>query len=145
MFKKVGFSGTQNGMSDSQIETIRELLLNSNFEIAGHGDCIGSDADFHELSRERGLWMVGYPPFNYQKRAFCEFDEERRPNEYLIRNKHIVDDSDSMLFTPRGFKEELRSGTWSTIRYNEKKQNPKVIVWPDGRTTREGIEYGGQG
>jgi hypothetical protein len=140
---RVGFSGTQEGMTDAQIEKIRELLWETEFKVAGHGDCIGADADFHDLSRERGLWMVGYPPFNYKKRAFCDFDEERRPNEYLIRNRHIVDDSDSMLFTPRGFEEELRSGTWSTIRYNEKKENPKVIVWPNGKTTIEGIEYDG--
>lgn len=138
---RVGFSGTQDGMTDAQIEKVRELLWESEFKVAGHGDCIGADADFHDLSRERGLWIVGYPPFNYKKRAFCDFDEEKRPNEYLIRNRHIVDDAGSMLFTPRGFEEELRSGTWSTIRYNEKKEKPKVIVWPNGKTTIEGIEY----
>lgn len=140
---KVGFSGTRDGMTDQQMEAIEKFLMKPGLEVAGHGDCLGADVDFHELSRNQGLWIIGYPPLDYRLRAYCEFDFEHRPSEYLVRNKNIVNDSDYMIFTPRGFKEELRSGTWSTIRYNEKTQKPKSIVWPDGKITREGIEYGG--
>jgi hypothetical protein len=37
-----------------------------------------------------------------------------------------------MVATPRGFKEELRSGTWATIRYTIKMKKLLTIIWPDG-------------
>ncbi len=128
----IGFSGSQEGMSERQIEVVNGLLEVSGISKAGHGDCIGSDADFHVLSREHGLYMVGYPPLNYKKRAFCKFDFEHRPNEYLVRNKNIVNDSDCMIFTPKEMEEQLRSGTWSTYRYAKKKQKDYILVFPDG-------------
>lgn len=133
----VGFSGTQNGMTRHQIIAVTEILSHSALLNAHHGDCIGADADFHFLARGRGLYMIGHPPHNFNKRAFCEFDFEHRPGEYLARNKHIVDASEFMIFTPGGFEEELRSGTWSTVRYTRKKLKMGHIVFPDGSVETE--------
>jgi hypothetical protein len=128
----VGFSGTQDGMTFEQIQRV-DYTLEDKLMImrAHHGDCIGGDEQFHKLSRLNGLLVIGHPPINSSKRAFCDFDEERVPEEYLVRNKLIVDESDSMIFAPKG-EEELRSGTWSTVRYAKKNEVPGTIVWPDG-------------
>lgn len=129
----IGFSGTQTGMSQEQIWTVSGFLDdNLHFSHAHHGDCIGSDADFHRLCRLTGLKVIGHPPINNSKRAFCEFDEERAPEEYLDRNRRIVRESGLMLFTPAHFVEELRSGTWSTVRYTRELEVPGLIFWPDG-------------
>jgi hypothetical protein len=50
----------------------------------------------------------------------------------LDRNKMMVDDCEALIATPRLMVEELRSGTWSTIRYARKCRKPVHIVWPDG-------------
>lgn len=118
---------------DSNAFTLYERKVHS-------GDCIGADKEFHDIAKSLGHWSVGHPPLNFYKRAFCDFDEERRPQEFLVRNKIIVDESDQLIATPKGFVEELRSGTWSTIRYARKNVTSIVIVWPDGRVTEEGNE-----
>lgn len=41
---------------------------------------------------------------------------------------------------PKDFKEELRSGTWATIRYAVKQQKRVIIIFPDG-STGEGHEH----
>lgn len=133
MAKHVGFSGTQRGMTSAQIYAVDRLLEEDIItQIAHHGDCIGADADFHNLSVLEGLVLIGHPPINESKRAFCIFDEVREPKEYIERNHDIVDEADWMIFTPETFEEVLRSGTWSTIRYAKKKNKDGFIVWPDG-------------
>jgi hypothetical protein len=42
-----------------------------------------------------------------------------------------------MISAPAGISEELRSGTWTTIRYTRKMKIPLSIVWPDGYITHE--------
>jgi hypothetical protein len=40
------------------------------------------------------------------------------------------------LACPRGYTEELRSGTWATIRYARKTGVPYVIIFPDRTVER---------
>jgi hypothetical protein len=56
---------------------------------------------------------------------------------HLKRNGHIVDASHVMIACPRLMHEELRSGTWMTIRYARRADKPLAIVWPDGSITQE--------
>lgn len=131
--RTVGFSGTQFGMSLPQIQNVDYILEDGlTTDFARHGDCIGADADFHQLCKLHGLWVVGHPPLNPSKRAFCNFDAVEEPEEYIDRNHSIVDKSDWMIFTPKEFIEQLRSGTWATIRYCRKLGKIGWIVWPDG-------------
>lgn len=128
----IGFTGTQEGMTVAQFSSLEEFMEdNPHFSVAHHGDCIGADAEFHTLCIENRLWIVGHPPINESKRAFCPFDEIREPKEYLDRNKDIVDEARFMIVAPKG-PEELRSGTWSTARYAKKKNIHGLIFWPDG-------------
>ena len=141
-FKKIGFTGTQKGMTDEQKLYIMKLFKNcaagSEFEIHS-GDCIGADKDFVDILEwiEKKGWCVffkkiGHIPNIDTKRAFCKYDEERIPKPYLERNHNIVDESDYLIATPGDYKEQLRSGTWSTIRYARKKGMEITIVYPDG-------------
>lgn len=135
MSRRVGFTGTQKGMTTEQLWSVDKLLQDDlTFEWAHHGDCIGADADFHRLSDLNGLKTHGHPPLNRSKRAWCQFDATEEEKEYLVRNKDIVNAVDFMIACPQGFEEELRSGTWSTIRYARTMKRPGKIVWPDGRT-----------
>jgi hypothetical protein len=138
---RLGFTGTQSGMTDAQQQKFIQVV--SGFDIAEfhHGDCIGADAHAHNLVLPiGGLDMVIHPPINEAKRAFC--NNKRIPDnirmtvlaqkEYLVRNHDIVDRSTVLIATPGESKEKLRSGTWSTIRYARKCNRQVIVILPDG-------------
>lgn len=132
----IGFSGTQDGMTDRQAAAVRRLISGVEGVTWHHGDCVGADYQFHVLLRSLDYRVVSHPPTNVSKRAWTLADEERPPKKYLQRNRDIVDETSVMIFAPKSFDEELRSGTWATYRYASKVGKPWIIVFPDGTTTR---------
>ena len=132
----VGFSGTQIGMTRKQYARVEDLLseywMRDRSLRAHHGDCIGADVHFHNLARRFGARMIGHPPVNRSKRAFCDFHEVREEKPYRQRNYDIVQESLAIITTPKGYEEELRSGTWMTIRMARRHEVELRIVLPDG-------------
>ncbi len=124
---KIGFTGTQIGMSQRQKDRLRWVIADaSEFH---HGDCIGADAEAHEIALGLGLKIVIHPPLLESKRAFCKGAfQVLDPKEYLDRNRDIVDCCQILIAAPRNMKEELRSGTWSTIRYAKKTKKPGLVL-----------------
>lgn len=129
----IGFTGTQKGMTRKQFQildmlseafsSIKETLI-----IFHHGDCIGADFEAGELFYHKKCKVYIHPPEDSKKRAFSKkmhviFD--RKP--YLKRNHNIVNMSNIMIACPNTTEEELRSGTWATIRY-ARKQNKRIII-----------------
>ena len=53
---KIGFTGTRKGLTPIQKEEIKLILDKYDNIIVSHGDCIGSDTDFHNL-------IINYTPF----------------------------------------------------------------------------------
>lgn len=135
---RTGFTGTQRGMTAKQKTATRHLLAGMNPCEFHHGDCIGADADAHELFRElkRGKVII-HPPTNSSKRALCKGNVILAPLPYLDRNKEIVINSDVLIACPGEFEEQLRSGTWSTVRFARKQMRPIFIVFPDGTVKSE--------
>ena len=131
---KIGFTGTQAGMSLPQKNTFTTLILELMPDLYGHGDCIGADEDSHYIVRAtiEDVIMVGFPPIKSEKRAFCRFDILNAPRDYIPRNHDIVDWSDIMIATPYR-PETLRSGTWATIRYARKRQKNLYIITRKGK------------
>ena len=132
----IGFTGTQQGMTPEQKEAVDFLVGHFNFIISEvhHGDCSGADAQFHEIARLHNYHVVLHPPIKPDKRAFCKADEEFPKKDYLVRNKDIVDNSDVLIAAPKSKTEEVRCGTWSTIRYARRMKKKIIIVFPDGKT-----------
>jgi hypothetical protein len=132
---RIGFTGTQLGMTRAQREEVRSLLSQFHVSALHLGDCIGADADCHQIGVELGhnVILVGHPPHSDSKRAFLKYGISLPPKPYLDRNKDIVNESEMLIATPKGNKEELRSGTWSTVRYARKCGKRVYIVYPDGR------------
>ena len=56
--------------------------------------------------------------------------------DYLVRNHDIVDVCDVLVATPGQKEEQIRSGTWATIRYARKIRKQIIIVYPDGLAGR---------
>jgi hypothetical protein len=119
---KVGFTGTQIGMSDRQKEQFVLDLQDLNPTELHHGDCIGADAEAHDIVRAffPECFIVSHPPIKTNKRAYKKADVYRASKDYLIRNKDIVNEAEVLFGAPSSDVEELRSGTWSTIRFGRK-------------------------
>ena len=140
----VGFTGSRDeGMPTfGQIVKVDGLLFALRPYEVHHGDCIGSDHWFH--LRVTGPYKYRpcvhvHPPDNPRYRANCieGMNCVIHPTKpYMKRNQDIVDASDVLIATPHG-PEEVRSGTWATIRRARKKGIPIYIVYPSGTVIKE--------
>lgn len=133
---KIGFTGTQQGMNDNQ----KYLFGNHLKDIKGefhHGDCIGADAQAHEIAIRLGLEPVIHPPDIMRKRAFKTALQIRKSKPYLDRNKDIVNETELLVAAPKEMEMQLRSGTWSTIRYARKLKKNALILYPNGTWIKE--------
>lgn len=131
---RIGFTGTQHGVSSAQRAMLRDLLAGyAEIGELHHGDCIEADAAAHDIAKSLGYRVVVHPPSDPRKRAFKSGDEMREPLPYLTRNHNIVNGTTFLIATPREHFEQLRSGTWATIRYARKLGRVVHIIRPDGR------------
>lgn len=130
---KVGFTGTQSGMTRAQQVLVHDVLVKRVATEFHHGDCVGADAEAHGMAVRLGIPVIIHPPLNPVKRAFCKgathVVKELEPKEYLERNHDIVDATDMLVAVPRDGTERRRSGTWATIRYARKLGREVIILW----------------
>ncbi len=138
---KIGFTGTQVGMTKRQRMAFCMLIAGHSIDHDSalefhHGDCIGADAQAHEVVDRLGHKIVIHPPLDIRKAANCVGDDVWAlvPQLYLTRNKDIVDATELLIAAPKG-PEELRSGTWSTVRYARRQGKQLQIIMPDGAVT----------
>lgn len=141
MIISIGFTGTRLGMTRPQMRAVfgylrYVLLVHDTDEPADievhHGDCRGSDAQFHVIATVLDCRTVIHPPALAQQRAFCEGDEVRPPLGYLARDRAIVAESGELLATPCTAAWQPRSGTWTTIGYGVQAGRPVKVFLPDG-------------
>jgi hypothetical protein len=131
----IGITGTQAGPTSRQKDTLVAVLVG--FREGGvvwqhNGDCVGADRYAGLIWKALGGKVHLHPPSNSSKRAFIEADAEEPAKPYLERNGDIATASDVLVALPSGMTEELRSGTWSTVRRARKQMKPVIIVWPSG-------------
>ena len=134
---KVGFTGTQHGMSPLQHRKLAAILRGLDVSEFHHGDCIGSDAEAHAIAQSLGIRMVVHPPENDAKRAFVTLsrgtaqrhaDDIRVPRPYLKRNHDIVSACKLLIAAPKQHREQRRSGTWATIRFAKFSYGVEVVI-----------------
>lgn len=138
----IGFTGTQKGMTDKQLgELTRWLqqLHNRGYRTFHHGDCVGADEEAHDIAVALGYNIVIHPPNMVVKQAFCYQNSPvetqvritvLEPKPYLERNHDIVDTCAEMVACPAEITEQVRSGTWATVRYARKRKKPLIILQP---------------
>lgn len=134
----VGITATRDGLTDGQLARLR-LLFGELRTKAGsrgvafhHGDCVGGDDQAAVLAREFRFHLVCHPPTVRQQRAYAPYDEIRRPLSYMARNDAIVWESGLIIGCPGTDVEQLRSGTWATIRRARKADKALIVVGLDG-------------
>jgi hypothetical protein len=137
----IGFTGTQLSMTVPQVATLKKILTGLEITEAHHGLCVGADAQFHATLRlideklSRRTRIVGHPCNLRGKQAtwfYKDCDVMLPFYPPLMRNSHIVTAVERLIAAPKDSKEELRSGTWSTIRRARAMPIPITIILPDG-------------
>lgn len=139
----IGFTGTQRGMTEKQKQELSQwlnILHKGGMTHFHHGDCVGADAEAHEIAYTLGYNISLHSPSDEKKRAFSGFTENRYglymrvtvwpAKPYLERNHDIVDACEEMIACPGEPDEVLRSGTWATIRYARKMGVRLIIIRP---------------
>ncbi len=124
----VGFTGTQLGMSQKQLDELTRILIRLAPCDLHHGDCIGADAEANEIAIGLGIKTGAHPPKNPKKRAYCECNTWFAPKEYIQRNHDIVDICEHLIIAPRTNTQVVRSGTWATYRYAKACGRPYTIL-----------------
>lgn len=145
----IGFTGTRRGMTADQKRILEGILVSKYSPIAYlpsefcHGDCKGADAEAHDIAEKHGYRIHLFPPSIVTQRAWCEAWIREPPQPYSIRNQNIVRHCDILIACPKEFAEQIRSGTWMTVRYAIYKRKPYMIIWPDGKTLiKQGENHG---
>jgi hypothetical protein len=139
----IGFTGTRNGMTNAQKVTVTQLLQELDAALVGHGDCVGADHEFDEIARFLEIRRVIFPSNIESMRAHCELrgaTQITEPMKPLVRNGWIVGASVALIATPKEYQEELRSGTWSTIRRARAAKLTLYLVKPDGKTENDNVQ-----
>lgn len=139
----LGVTGTKNGPTALQWRVASEWLETQTSHIyqLHHGCCIGVDEWLARQGEALGIPLYHHPPVMQDK----TFNYEALPGKssdwlpFLDRNHAIVDATDTLLALPKEmFGEQLRSGTWATVRYARKQHKTVVIIRPDGAIEYEG-------
>lgn len=132
----IGFTGTRRGMTPIQRARVRHELFNRTawFDRGEfhHGDCIGADAQAHELAAELGYATHAHPPTDPSWRTRCAADVVHEALPYLERDRVIAAVCDVLVAAPDGPERLRGSGTWATVRAARRMGRAVVVVGPDG-------------
>jgi hypothetical protein len=129
----IGMTGTRDGMTNAQKDSFLRGLEHFRAATLHHGDCVGADAEAHEIAAGRGMAITIHPPKDSRYRAYKreEGDQEMDPLGYFQRNRNIVKASDILFGVPKT-KVDIGGGTWYTIKYGKGSGKPVYIIYPDG-------------
>lgn len=138
----ISFTGTRSGLTDEQKERLFRYFNTAidEWSIVNfvHGDCVGADADAHDIAASMDIEIFKRPCDLDNQRAYTEGGKILSPPEPpLDRNRKIINDGDVLIACPDSMTEKRRSGTWSTVRYARSISKNIVIIYPDGSTMGE--------
>ena len=140
----VGFTGTQDGMTEAQRKSLRQVLKELHSGELGedefhYGACIGADTQAVLEAIDVGYVVIAYPASDVASSKQGLIPEQAivvAAQPALKRNPLIVANSDILIATPKYMSESLRSGTWTTVRHARKQSKPIIYIWPNGRVQR---------
>lgn len=142
----LGFTGTKLGMTPAQHDAFRRFVRRFPVSRFVHGGCVGSDTLAHGAVRAfHPEIMIEIHPSNISgtrgvtvtvPMGRCEIYPELPP---LERNRIIVSRIHGLFAVPRTDREEIRSGTWATVRYAREIGCPVYVVQQSGKIVRDGL------
>jgi hypothetical protein len=151
---RVGFTGTRERITPAQRDSFERHFISFGATHFHHGACVGADAAVAvwvatarmPQPESSGIWPLAvwcklhaHPsntPGMTDRVAFELADFRESPMPPLDRNRDIVNATETLIACPKG-EEEIRSGTWYTVRYARRLKRKVVVCWPDGHVTEE--------
>lgn len=150
---KIGFTGTQSGMTNFQKIALLETLQHFKCSEFCHGDCIGADKEANNIALEFGIKVFTiFPPLEGKKRAWVFNREHQKmgyewnpiifssgnlinvrwmPSDtYLESRKHLIDNVEHFIAAPKEYEHSIKSAVWSVIRYAWKVKRGVTIIPP---------------
>jgi hypothetical protein len=128
---KVGFTGTQVGMTEYQEIALVHILRREGALELHHGNCIGADEQACQIAWDMDIPPIAHPGDTPEKQSEIESFETLPVKPNLERNHDIVDVCELLVAAPKGPPQQ-RSGTWATIRYADKVGRKTLIITPNG-------------
>lgn len=138
LLKARGVTGTKSfSIPHSQVELIVDEWLETLTPMQDriiNGVCTGLDGIVGRRAHLRGFEVHGVVPFDRSRvcpdfKEWCSsWEEMPEGTDYMDRNDQLVAWSDDLTAFPRTSIEELRSGTWATVRRAQKKGIPVTII-----------------
>ena len=113
-----GFTGTRTGMSVRQALQFREVIRWLRPGEFHHGGAVGADMQA-AAALEAMLNLVVW------QSTIVVHPAGRQP---LMRNRAIVAACDILIAAPETDTEQLRSGTWATVRYARQAVKPVIML-----------------
>lgn len=137
---RVGVTGSRYGpVTDIQAEVLKQFLKScmGKENTLFHGACAGVDEEAVMMAHDLGYTCVALPPNipTFISEASLILSIEIRPEEeYLTRDRNIVEECEILLVVPDTFKPKPHSGTWYTSSYAKKIGRKRTFIYPDGTT-----------
>jgi hypothetical protein len=133
---RLGFTGTQKGLSIGQVNQLQDSLRRLQPVEVHHGDCLGADTEFHLICVSLKVPLIVIHPCDIPaKRANCHLREHSISKVVVLpvkapleRNQDIVRCAQKLLACPYDRQEQLRSGTWATVRYARRLNKPVELI-----------------
>lgn len=145
----LGFTGTRHGLTAAQRAVLPSVVACLPERVL-HGGAVGADEDFHDWladitdnGRKTSLIVEVYPTSLraafWRVRRYGPFAPEVAIGTLnpLDRNRIIAANCDHLLACPAAPDEQLRSGTWATVRYARAAGKPVTLLLPDGSVREE--------
>jgi hypothetical protein len=150
----LGFTGTRRGLSKTQLSLLPRVIATLP-DIVLHGGEAHTDSEFdawlfREMDLRYACRVEVYPARFHEadRRSWALWVQRQggdpetprliHPGEKpLRRNAIIAERCDALLACPGEMIEQLRSGTWATIRYARVKRKPITILYPNGAVMEE--------
>ena len=135
----VGFTGTQRGMTNEQSINVYELVKRLRPMMVHHGGCVGADISFDDICFRLKIECTIHPSNIKSKQgAWHNLTFLRDEHHPIERNHDIVDECFLLVATPKSKNEEVRSGTWATVRYAMCSGKTVIIVHNGGEIVMRG-------
>jgi hypothetical protein len=135
----LSFTGTsKRPPTPVQIAVLDDILTefwNKGYRTLVHGEARNADSIANDMAKAKGYYIYGRPANISDHR--CDVDDRAEPRRPLDRDWDIAEDANTLVAMPANEKEEVRSGTWATVRYARKLNAPIVIIKPNGDVDRE--------
>lgn len=143
---RIGFTGTRDGMTLAQRDTLEIWLIRLALEPVGkpefhHGDCVGADAEACEIARRLSYEIHMHPPSDPIRRAYTSADVIYEERPYRERNRHIVRMTNYLIAAPKLTVE--RGGTWYTYNHARQQGSYKraMLITPKGVAMYEPLRW----